>query len=250
MPALATQLIVFNGHVDLEKDPDTVFHAAAAAGFLAVETQLADANRLRDRLAVHGLKHAAAHVVAGQLKEPQRWIDYLGITGARDICNSGLLNWHQRTQADHDATIDVLNTAGRAFRAAGIYLHYHNHDFELVESPVPGITTLQYLMDRLDPGAVDFCIDVGWLHRARIDPASFLLRNAAHIGYLHLKDWNGEAWVPPGKGQVDLSSVVQILPHLKQVRWITCEQDNTPQNPADCLLVAGKWCDLHLNNFS
>jgi sugar phosphate isomerase/epimerase len=250
MPAFATQLIVFNGHVNLETDPDTVFAAARAAGFTAVETQLTDAKRLRERHAAHGLKHAAAHVVAGQLQEPQPWIDYLGITEARDICSSGLLHWHQRTQADHDATIDTLNAAGRALRAGGIYLHYHNHDFELLEKPVSGVTTLQYLMDRLDPAAVDFCIDVGWLHRAGIDPARFLGENAARIGYLHLKDWNGRAWVPPGQGQVDLLSVARILPQLKQARWITCEQDDTPGDPAACLRAAGKWCALHLDDFS
>ena len=242
MPSLATQLIVFEGHVVFEDNPDLVLAAAAAAGFAAVETQLKDATRLRDRLTAHGLKHAAIHVTASQLQEPQPWIDYLGITGARDVCNSGLLHWNQRTQADHDATADLLNRAGRVFRAAGIRLHYHNHDFELIEKPVPNQISLEYLLTRFDPAAVDLCVDVAWLHRAGIAPAEFLRLHASRIGYLHIKDWDGKNWVPPGTGEIDLASVTAVLPQLSQVGWVACEQDNTTGNPADCLRQARVWC--------
>lgn len=240
-PALATQLIVFNGHVDFEKDPDTVLAAAAAAGFQAIEGQLEDPARLRARLDAHGLRHAAVHVVPSQLREPQRWIDYLSVTGARDVCSSGLLHWHQRTPADHDDTIEVLNRAGRTLRAQGIHLHYHNHDFELTEQPVPGVTSLEYLVKGLDPEAVDLCVDVAWLHRAKIAPVEFLRREASRIGYLHLKDWNGRAWVPLGEGEVDLAGVLATLPSLPTVRWVVNEQDNTERDPAGCLQRAGAW---------
>lgn len=245
-PSLATQLIVFNGHIEFETDPDAVLAAAAAAGFRAVETQLADPVRLRDRLADHGLRHAAAHVTPSQLQDPQPWIDYLQITGARDLCTSGLLHWHQRSVADHDETIAILNRAGRALRAAGMFLHYHNHDFELTEHPVPGRTTLDYLLERFEPDAVDLCVDVAWLHRAGLDPAGFLAAIRGRVGYVHIKDWNGTEWAPPGRGQVDLASVVRVLPQLTNLRWVTCEQDTTTDKPAKCLQLAHAWCRQNL----
>lgn len=249
-PHLATQLIVFNGHVDLEQDPDAVLSSVAAAGFSAVETQLADASRLRERLAAHGLRHAAAHVTTGQLQEPQRWIDYLGITGAKDICTSGFLQWHQRTPSDHEATAKTLNEAGRKLRSAGIHLHYHNHDFELIEHLDSNISSLDYLASRLDPSAVDLCVDIGWVHRAQVEVEDFLRRHLSQIGILHLKDWDGQAWVPLGQGAVDFTPVLSLIPQMPNLRWLTCEQDTTPSDPARCLRLSREWCRQNLSAIS
>jgi sugar phosphate isomerase/epimerase len=250
MPGLATQLIVFEGHVVFEENPDLVLAAAASAGFTSVETQLKDARCLHARLVAHGLRHAAVHLTPAQLQDPQPWIDYLGITGARDVCNSGLLHWHERTRADHDATAEVLNRAGQAFRSAGIKLHYHNHDFEFVEQPVPGQLSIEYLLSRFDPDAVDLCVDVAWVHRAGMIPTEFIRGHAARIGYLHIKDWDGSNWVPPGFGEVDLASVISTLPLLTRLRWAVCEQDNTAGDPVECIQKAGAWCRQKLNSFS
>jgi sugar phosphate isomerase/epimerase len=238
-PPLGMQTLVFSGRYQLETDADTVYAAVAAAGFTAVETQLKDAHRLRDLLAKHGLRHGGIHLGGPALRDPKPWIDLLKVTGARDVCQSGLMDWNKRTRADYDEAIAVFNEVGKRFRDEGIHLHYHNHDFEFLETLGPGGPRgIDYLAEKLDPAACDLCVDVAWVLRGNDDPAAFLLKHAGITGYLHFKDTDGTDWKELGRGKVDFASVINTLPRLPKVRWIMWEQDKTEIAPEESTCIS------------
>lgn len=218
---------------------DRVLDAVVAAGYEALECPVADPQKFRAQLDQRSLVYAGAHTSPSKLGDVTDLIQTLKVMGASDVSNSGLLDWNQRSPEDYAKTIDVLNKAGRALRAEGIHLHYHNHDFEFeAQDEIGGRTGMDLLLEGLDPEAVDLCVDVGWVHKAGLDPVGFLLENADKVGYLHFKDYNDAGWAEIGTGKVDFEPVVNILPKLPDARWIVLEQDNTTLDPLDSLRIS------------
>jgi sugar phosphate isomerase/epimerase len=209
----------------METDADRVFDGLKKAGYAAIEGTLKDPAAFKQKLDARGLKHGGYHATPRPIYEKtQEIIDYLKTTGCTDVCNSGMLDWKHETLEQVRTSIKMLNEAGRKLRAAGIGLHYHNHDFEFTVS-FEGKRIIDVLIAELDPSACDLCVDIAWVHRGGDDPAKFLMQHSDKVGYLHFKDWDGSKWVPLGKGEVDIKSVVKILPELKKPRWIMVEQD-------------------------
>ena len=218
---------------------DSVLDAVAAAGYEALECVAADPKPFRTQLDQRRLVYAGAHTTPSKLEDVTGLIETLQIMGAADVCNSGLLDWNERSPDDYRRTIDILNRAGRSLRAEGIHLHYHNHDFEFEQQEViGGRTGMDLLLEGLDPAAVDLCVDVGWVHKAGLDPVTFLAEHADKVGYLHFKDYSDTGWAEIGTGKVDFQPVVDMLPKLADVRWIVLEQDNTTIDPLDSLRIS------------
>ena len=139
--------------------------------------------------------------------------------------------WGEHALDDWRQTIAVLNEAGRKLSDHGIHLHYHNHAFEF--EPIRGedITGMDMLIEELDFNACDFCIDVAWVSRAGFDPADFLLDHQDEIGFLHLKDHEGEAWREIGQGDIDWEAVIEAIWELPNVGWAMIGQDQTDKDP-------------------
>ena len=239
-PTIGAQTIIFGKKYHLEKDADVVFGALARAGYAAVETGMADAAFLKSKLDAHHLKHAADHTGARPLAEnTQQYINALNITGAKDLCNSGLIDWKHSTVTEVGYSIKLINDAGKKLRDAGIRLHYHNHEFEF-QVKILGKRVMDILLDELDPNACDLCVDVAWVLRGGDQPADFLHQHAAKVGYLHFKDYDGSKWVPLGQGKVDFKSIVQVLPELN-VQWIMVEQDEPSGDAIDDMTQSRKY---------
>ena len=237
MPPLGLQLIVFGGHFDINTQTDEVLDAIAEAGYSAVEGGAQDAVLFRKYLDDRGLRYGGSHVGPGALRNVTPLVDYLRVMDAHDICNSGLIQWNDRTAEDYRQTIKILNEAGRRLRDEDIHLHYHNHDFEFDKADGEK-TGFDLLLDGLDPQAVDFCVDVAWVQKAGHDPAEFLHRHADRIGYLHLKDYDAEGWKELGQGLVDWPSVLTAVAELPSVRWAMVEQDTTTRAPKESITIS------------
>ena len=240
LPPLGAQLIVFGKKYDINKDTDTILDAVAQAGYAAVEGGAADAKLYRAKLDARGLKHAGSHVTPQKLLDVKPLLEYLRIAGGNDICNSGLMDWNKRSLADYKEAIAVLNRAGRALRAEGVHLHYHNHDFEMFKVD-GGPTGMELLLEGLEPDACDLCVDVAWVQKGGGDPADFLRRHDARIGYLHLKDFNDEGWIELGQGKVNFAAVMRVLPEMKNVRWAMIEQDSSRLDPRQSVAISRKY---------
>ena len=128
-PKLAAQLYIFRDRYDLGRDLGGIFENLAVAGYEAVEGfdgQPSD-RHLLDR---HGLSFVGPHVVLAALESPDALIADTLSSGGRDIISSGLMRWEERHVDDYRAAAEALNSAGRRLRRHGLFLHYHNHDFE------------------------------------------------------------------------------------------------------------------------
>jgi sugar phosphate isomerase/epimerase len=179
-----------------------------------------------------GMTYGGMHTVAPKLEDIGPIVDALGVLKCADLCNSGLYTWENQTAADYRKAIVTFNKAGAALRKAGIHLHYHNHDFEfkVVEGKKRGI---DILIEELDPAACDLCVDVAWVTKGGDKPVEFLKKYEKLVGYLHLKDYDSEGWTELGSGVVDIPGVVKLLPKLKGVRKVMCEQDSARIDPLE-----------------
>ncbi len=97
---------------------------------------------------------------------------------------------------------------------------------------------MDFLIEGLDPGACDLCIDVAWVKKGGDDPARFLTAHAGLIGYLHLKDYTPESWIELGQGVVDFRSIMAAMPKLTRCRWAMIEQDSTAIDPRDSVRIS------------
>jgi sugar phosphate isomerase/epimerase len=92
----------------------------------------------------------------------------------------------QLTADDWKAVADLLNAKGRALKAAGLTMGYHNHNAEF--APVGGTTALEILLKATDPKLVTFEMDVGWVVAAGHDPFALLKAHAGRFKQMHVKD--------------------------------------------------------------
>ena len=92
----------------------------------------------------------------------------------------------QLTADDWKATADLLNAKGKALKAAGMTMGYHNHNAEFM--PLGGTTPLEILLKNTDPALVTFEMDVGWVVAAGADPFALMKAHKGRFSQMHVKD--------------------------------------------------------------
>lgn len=97
---------------------------------------------------------------------------------ARAVAEKGRSLWED--------TADLLNSRGRALRAEGLRLAYHNHNVEF--APVAGTTGWEIILAETDPAFVDFEVDAGWVAAAGLDPIAFVKGLEGRVRQMHVKD--------------------------------------------------------------
>ena len=248
LPPIGAQMMVLGGHptikYDLETQTDLVLDSLAAAGYAGVEGGPCDAATYKQALDARGLRYGGSHVSLSVLADTgstDGLIAYLQTLGSRDICNSGLRSWHERSAADYHDAARVLNDAGQRFRDGGITLHYHHHDFEF-EKVEGNKTGLDILLGETDPVSVDLCVDIAWVQKGGQDPGEFLTQHQDRVSFLHFKDYNAEGdWTELGRGVVNIGGVIERLPDLPRIRWVMAEQDKTTLDPLESLAVSRRY---------
>lgn len=234
---LAAHTYSFGPRFDLKRDATHVLDALQNAGATSFEGFLEHAPEYAPAARERDLKVVACHAVSPMLRDLDNVLSLLREVDCRDVCVSGLLDWHQRAPDDYRAVAPLLNEAGRALRQEGVHLHYHNHDFEFLpfEGGAENNTRgMDILLAELDASAVTLCPDVGWMHLAGVAPAPWLHEYAERVGFLHLRDYRERESVELGRGNVDLRAVAQLLPQLPGVRGVAVEQD-APDDPTQSL---------------
>ena len=97
----------------------------------------------------------------------------------------------QLTADDWKAVADLLNAKGKALKAAGLTMGYHNHNAEfmpLKDSNGAGTTPLEILLKNTDPKLVTFEMDVGWVVAAGKDPFALMKTYKGRFSQMHVKD--------------------------------------------------------------
>ena len=223
---LGIQLYQFPRPV-FDQDKQGILQQLAAMGYRAVEGLPACRDNYSDLCRQHQLSFLGPHIVTAELLEIDSLIEYCLCMGASHVVSSGPLTWDQRSQSDYEETAAVLNKAAQSLHQHNILLHYHNHEFEF-EMLDESHRAFDILLAETDSN-VEFCVDLGWVARAGVNPVHCLLANADRIGYVHLRDFAGERSVPLGAGDLDLNELVQTIVELPGIMNVVVEQD--PQSP-------------------
>ena len=208
-----------------------------------------EARQLKDTLDTLGLGVVASHLAIETLEAEDlgKVLDDHQIIG----CDSVVCPWlppDRRGGRERYRELGrTLDRIGYRFKARGMRLGYHNHDFEFTTDTEDGreLDGLREILAQATHPALFAEIDVYWLAFAGIDPVAYLHRIAHRVGLVHLKD----GWVPPrgerrpaedarfaplGDGDVDIAAVVAAALRL-EVPALIVEQDHCEGAPTDAI---------------
>jgi sugar phosphate isomerase/epimerase len=175
----------------------------------------------------HALRAPAAHVPLDTLRS--QWsatVDAAHVIDHDFIVVPWLDAKERRTIADYERLADELNRLGDAARKADLRFAYHNHDFEF--TPMGGRIPFDVLLDRTDPEAVGFEMDLYWITKAGHDPLAYFDRYPGRFPTVHVKDSSGgpaHRITEVGSGTIDFK---RIFARRKQagIQHAFVEHDN------------------------
>lgn len=236
----------------LKANPESTLRAVKEAGYKQVElAMLSSLEAYAPILKDLDLKVNSSHFNWTYLT--QRWdlreekpeqtsFDYLlekaHKAGLDSLIFAYWLEDERSTLDDYKKLADQLNQAGEKANKAGIQMGYHNHNFEF--APMEGTTGYDVLLERTESELVKFELDVFWSSVAGIDSLPLMEKMKGKLHWLHLKDKMKdapvvfetgevphEAFLPLGKGVVDIKAVIKAAPALG-VKYCMVEQDHSP----------------------
>lgn len=247
----------------LAKDFEGTLAAIAATGVRHVEFAGfydRDATALRKILADNGLVAIGAHAVRADMDDAE--IDRLigqcaGIGMDYVVAPVPLVPAYRAlvgksdnpfrdaiaalTREDFLRTADRFNGIAERAKVAGMRFAYHTHGLDFLR--FDGRYAFDDLVERCDPGLVDFELDIGNTIAAGVDPLPYLACLGRRASLAHLKDWRGPIEpavdrIPPtapiGDGIVDFQATMRAM-SAAGVRHAFIEEEETP---ADRVIAA------------
>ena len=126
--------------------------------------------------------------------------------------------------AAFEETCEVLRSYGALAKEYGLYVLYHNHDFDLIRHN--GTPKLDLLYEAVPADLLGAEPDTCWLYSGHVDAAAYLKKYADRAPVIHLKDCVAEGgrsgFRPLGMGVLNFD---EILPLCQSADWICVEQD-------------------------
>lgn len=254
-------------------NPEQTYKALAAAGIVDLEVRPAN------------LTDHAGFIAANGLKPRHMFIDSAILTGAWDEWGKMMAQMAARMKqpapkapaekptigemlalakkhkvhrigvsyllpGERGNSIEKLNSAAEACRAAGVGFYYHNHAFEFEGEP--GQRFIDRLHKELHPHA-RLELDVFWAAIGGEDPAAMLRKWKGRVGSLHLKDVAATAprkvaefSMPPtafkevGLGTLNWKEILSAAREAKVDHYFI-EQDSTPGDPLESIRASVKY---------
>lgn len=118
-----------------------------------------------------------------------------------------------------------LDRLGRACRAGGVAVVFHNHAAELADDA----RVLAAIAERCDPDAVALGPDLGWVARGGADVPAFVQRFGPRIAYAHVRDITavGAAgrFTEVGRGVLDQRAILEALAAAGYAGWLVAESE-------------------------
>ncbi|MGH7582946.1 MAG: sugar phosphate isomerase/epimerase family protein [Gemmatimonadales bacterium] len=205
----------------MKADPEGTLAKVRAIGYDDVELLWSFGNfgqtvsQVRATLQRLGLRSPSAHIAPETLlADWQRSLDdartlghqYLIVPSLPDETNTSLDAW--RRWADH------FNAAGRAARASGIWLAFHNEPEHI--RPIGGVVPYDLFIERTDPALVRLQLDVGNMLLGGGDPLRYLHAHRDRYWSFHLKDVTADRRgdTELGHGIFDFRSFLAAIPDL------------------------------------
>ena len=134
------------------------------------------------------------------------------------------------TDEDYARLASTLDQIVDLAEERGLLAHYHPHLTTMAETP-------EQIRKVFGLSKICFCPDTAHLAAGGGDPAKLILEHANRIKYVHLKDFRREpfAFLPLGKGELDMNAILQALVRIDYKGWIAVELDayHDPKSGAD-----------------
>lgn len=122
-----------------------------------------------------------------------------------------------------------LNSVGKKFKAAGIQLAYHNHDFEF-KALKDGSIPYDVLLKNTQAEYVALQMDLFWVVKAGRDPIQYIKNQSGRVLSFHVKDMDKSGEMTEvGSGTIDFAKIFDAgLKHGLQ--YFIVEHDK-PKDP-------------------
>ena len=258
--SLPIALQVYSVREDMAKDFAGTLKKIKEMGYDGIEfggVHISDFTEARKIIDEIGLTAISAHVPFEVIMEnPVKVFEDYKTTGCRYI----VIPWLDEDKApggvDFLKTIESIHEIGKAAKAAGIELLYHNHEFEFKK--IDGAYGLDVLYDSIPAAYLGTQIDTCWVKVARVDPAEYLRKYKGRAPLVHLKDFHmdenvkgslyglvgkdddsgeeeisreGFDYRPLGQGMQDVPSLLQASLDVG-AKWVIVEQDESSTCPS------------------
>jgi inosose dehydratase len=217
------------------------------AGYQAIE--LFDGNlveyegklgELRNRLDDAGLSLLAAYsggnfifpeILPEELWRMRKAADLGAELGAKHfVIGGGAKRTVPASDEDYARLASTLDQIVDLAEDRGLLAHYHPHLTTMAETP-------EQIRKVFALSKICFCPDTAHLAAGGGDPAKLILEHANRIKYVHLKDFRRDpfAFLPLGKGELDMNAILQALVRINYKGWIAVELDayHDPKAGAD-----------------
>ncbi len=128
----------------------------------------------------------------------------------------------------------ALDGVGARCAAAGLFLGYHNHDWEM--HSVQGRRLIDWLLESAEPDHLFWEPDLAWVVRGGADPLELLARHSGRCPRVHVKDLARPGENPAEQGWADVGHGILdwkvLLPAAREAgaEWYIVEHDH-PQDP-------------------
>ena len=124
------------------------------------------------------------------------------------------------TAEDYGRLAATLDQIAELAEKRGLLAHYHPHLTTMAETP-------EQIRKIFALSRICFCPDTAHLAAGGGDPAKLILEHANRIQYVHLKDFRRDpfAFLPLGKGDLDMNAILEALITIKYEGWIAVELD-------------------------
>lgn len=172
-------------------------------------------------IADSGLQVPSVHQYLNSIEEkPQEAAQEAKDFGAHYVTVTGMYRFDYSSADEVHKLAQRLNEAGKALKAQGIDLLYHNHNIEFLK-PEAGKTAYQILMEETDPELVNFEFDSYWAIDAGVNALALMQALGSRLKLYHINDRGARVKGTPmtpilkqdsmelGTGNLDLVPMVQ-----------------------------------------
>ena len=183
-------------------------------------------NRLNDAelslLAVYsGGNFVFSEILPEELWRMRKAADLGAEMGARHfVVGGGSKRTVPASDEDYTRLASTLDQIVGLAEERGLLAHYHPHLTTMAETP-------EQIRKIFALSRICFCPDTAHLAAGGGDPAKLILEHANRIKYVHLKDFRRDpfAFLPLGKGELDMNAILEALITIKYAGWIAVELD-------------------------
>ncbi len=236
---LGAQLYTVREFTQNEESLSATLEKVALMGYPSVQVSAVGPiapERIRALCDRFGLSVAVTHTTQERIRlETEKVIEEHRILGCRHIGIGSMPQEYRNGVDGVDRFIRDYAPASEKIAAAGMKLHYHNHDFEFARPD--GMTLLQRLADGFDRQRLGFILDTFWVQAGGGDPAWWIRHLAGRVEVVHLKDMaydGGRVMTPVGEGNMNFDSILEACRDAG-TEWLMVEQDTCVGSPFDCL---------------